>query len=366
MTKQAAESAPTEAPAPAPKSARARGNDGKFQAGATPVPAGKVTKPSETQTTGERLVMSWDDRETAGFTDGGELDAAAAPTEEGTETPAPEGGEPVAEPEETTPAETPSGKTEAPKPAEDPAADRRARALAALEVQKLKVDLEQQVTTWRTKAEGLESKLKNGTVAERLALANFDKQTLEDMFLTGSDELAQVPDRAAAPDPEIVALKDEVKALREWKAQNDAEKASQAIERGLTIVREAVAPIEAPMVKTVRDIVIDGNHIKSGYDLVLQTAHHAWLEAGKAGHPRDHIPKATEVVEAYLREKRPDLMPAATAPKDPPAEEPAAPAAKRPVAVGKKTGARPDPNPEPLPVDREDRDQVIMKRYGWL
>lgn len=251
----------------------------------------------------------------------------------------------------------------------------RRSAFAALEAERSRVTLEQQARQNADKATAAEAELariKKLPLREQLKWLGVDKETLSEAVLVDGDDVAELPDKPAAkPSPEIEELRAEVRALKADKAARGATEAQAAVSQGHAVVAEALKDVATvPMVKGVRDVVVDGQYVHSGVDLTLKTAHQAWLQAGKAGHPRDYVAGAAEVVEAYLREKRPDMaaymVPAAGAGKGQQQDPPPARGNGAPASIGKRTGARPDAQPVELPLDRHERDRQVKKEMGWL
>jgi hypothetical protein len=271
------------------------------------------------------------------------------------------------------------GKTEggtvsppATQPVKTKGPEARRRALEALGLEQRRVQLEQAAAAERQRAEAAEAELarvRKLPLKEKLKWIEADRDSLSEALLVGGDDVAELPEKKAEPavSPEVAALREEVNAL---KAERD-QRAQQAITQAHQIVADVLKDNTAvPMVKTIRDVVIDGKPVANGYDMTLQVANQMWLNAGKAGHPRDYVPDAAERVEGWMREKRPDLAEMVDARAAAPAKKQPAPAS-RPAAttsIGKRTAARPETEPAELPGynDRHGRDMAIKKEMGWL
>jgi hypothetical protein len=188
---------------------------------------------------------------------------------------------------------------------------------------------------------------------------------MEELLLDKPDEDATAP--PAKEDPAITALKLEVERLKKVEADRDAERQNARILEADQFVAEAVKNIDVPIVKIARDLIIDGQHIRTGYGLVVETAYQAWMDAGKKGSPQDYVEGAADVVEQWLASKRPELAELAKRPTA--RTETQTDGEPRPVAaaraIGRRTGARPDAKPTPLPRDKTDRDLQIKKEMGW-
>jgi hypothetical protein len=220
-------------------------------------------------------------------------------------------------------------------------------------------------------AEAEIARIKALPLKERLKYFGDDRETLEEALLVGGDDIADLPEKPAAKvDPVVAELKAEVDALKAERAARAGAETAQAISAGHAVVAEQLKDVATvPMVKAVRDIVVDGK-IVSGIDLTLQTAHTAWLQAGKAGHPREYVAGAAEAVEAYLREKRPDLAEVIVGRQHAPASgkggTPVPPARSDGApSIGKRTAPRPDSQPTELPMNKYERDQMIKREMGW-
>lgn len=263
-------------------------------------------------------------------------------------------------------------------PAKPKGSAARSAAFQALDAERARVTLEQQARTNADRATAAETELariKKLPLKEQLKYLGVDRETLAETVLVGGDDVADLPEKAtgAKTSPEIEELRAEVQALKADKAARGATEVQQAISAGHQVVAEALKEVATvPMVKGVRDVLVDGQYVHSGIDLTLKTAHQAWLQAGRAGHPRDYVAGAAEVVEAYLREKRPDIAAymvtapagaggAKTGQQDPPATR----GTGGPASIGKRTGARPDAQERELPMDRHQRDQQIKREMGW-
>ncbi len=251
-------------------------------------------------------------------------------------------------------------------------ADARRGALQALDAERQRVTLEQQARANADRATAAEHELqrvRSLPLREQLKWINANKEDLAEAVLVGGDDVADLPDKPAAPktDPQVAELLAKVAALEARDQAAQRQSAQQVIAGAHQLVADTLKEVATvPMVKGVRDIVIDGQAIHSGIDLTLRVANQAWLQAGRAGHPRDYVPGAAETVEEYLRGKRPDLaavfVQGATPPRavnDPP------PASNGSTSIGKRTGARPDAQPKELPSDRHQRDMQIKREMGW-
>lgn len=258
----------------------------------------------------------------------------------------------------------------APKPG---GAEARRRTFAALDSERGRVALETQARENRERAERSEAeiaRIKKLPIKEQLAYLGIDRESLEEQLIVGGEAVADLPaKKAPQADPVVEELRTEVRTLKERDNERQHATNMQAISQSHQIVSDALKDIATvPMVKGVRDIVIDGTYVHSGIDLTLKTAVQAWNQAGKAGHPRDYIAGAAEVVEEHLRAARPDLAAVfVPAPRGAGGgQQPApAPASNGTASIGKRTAARPEVPPKDLPQNRYERDQAIKKEMGW-
>lgn len=274
----------------------------------------------------------------------------------------------------------PAGTPPAAKPK---GAEARRATFDALAAEQRRVALETQARQNADRATAAEQELariKSLPLKEQLKWLGADRESLSEAVLVGGDDVAELPEKPTAPkvDPVIEQLQAEVAALKAEKAQREQQTNLQIVTQAHGVVAEVLKDVTTvPLVKAVRDIVIDGQPVISGIDLTLRVANQAWLQAGKAGAPRDYIAGAAETVEQYLRDKRPDLaavfVPAAggtPAPKGDANQENQQRAANGQFAgggpsIGKRTGARPDAQPKELPMDKYQRDQAIKREMGW-
>jgi len=248
-------------------------------------------------------------------------------------------------------------------------ADKRRAIFASLEAERTKRSVEDQAKkaqTERDEARAEVTRIKGMPLKEKLAWLGIDPDELADKLLIKSDDVQFEAPRAA---PAAPAKDPEVAALLKWKADREAAEQAQEIRAAHGAVADAL--------KDVETIPITAAMGKWGD--VLALAHEAWTTGGKAGHVRDYLPDAAELVEQGLRRDNPSLAALADRAKgakaDPPADDEPAPAKTAPaprVAAGTRTAARPDAKPKELPEDRLERDAAIkaeMRRLhpsqGW-
>lgn len=211
-------------------------------------------------------------------------------------------------------------------------------------------------------------RVKKLPLKEKLKFLEVDRESLEEALLVGGDDVAELPDKKQPQeDPRLAALQAEVEALKAERQAREQLTQAQTLERANAVIVEALKDNAAvPMVKAVRDIVVEGRAV-SGIGLTLEVANQKWLQSGQAGHPRDYIAGAAEVVEQYLREKRPDLAEVIVPRGQQQTGGNGAPAPRQTGAqsIGKRTAPRPDAQPKELPMDKYQRDQAIKREMGW-
>lgn len=295
--------------------------------------------------------------------------------------PPPEGAEPAtAKAEEPKPAEEPAdpavARADAPDDAAKPEGDaekppepaaqapkrlspeQRRAALAALDRERNQRSLEVEARQQRERADKLEADSRR-PLAERLkALTAEERERVLDMLLVGG-EAAPEP-APAAPHPEIAALKAELAELKADRQTRVQAEQDQQIQRAVTDIAATIKDEPVPLVHA----------LPGGYELVLQTAHKAWIDAGKSRPMKEFVAGAADVVEEYYRGQHPRLAALADAKAaaggEPEPKPAATPAPRAPAtSIGKRTAARPDAKPAELPMDRYQRDAQIKKDMGW-
>lgn len=301
---------------------------------------------------------------------------------EGFETPPEE-----AKPEGEKPAEAkPEGKGEPEadpeKPAEEPKpaaanAERRAKIREAIEAQKTKLAIEQRAKDEQKRASDAEAKLENlrkAPLAERLRFLfpDMSRSDITDRLLIGGDDVAALDAPAAKPaetsDPKVAALEAKIAELE--KAQQTVAQREQEAQQA-----QAVARVK----ETLKDADIPVIDALDAHGAVLNKAYEAFMASGKAGSLLDYLPDAADIVEEEMRAKYPKIAAIADAAKgkkpEPKADEEETPVVAPPkprAAMGKRTAARPESKPKPLPLDPIERDRAIkaeMEREfpgaGW-
>ena len=254
--------------------------------------------------------------------------------------------------------ETPAATT---RPKIDP--ERRKQILESLDREKNRVTIESRVAEEQKRAEKAEAALaefeksplgkKLATIAKQHGMSMDD---LKDKLLIGADDvLDKEPAAPAAPakDPEVAGL-------LKWKADREASEAAAHQASAIQGIREALTDTDLPLIEAF-----------DAYDRVMVIGHSAWVAEGKKGSPFDYVPDAAAIVEEQLKTEKPAaarrLYAAAAdgeAVETPPAAAAAPPRAARP-AMGRRAVARPGTKPPALPDDPYERDQAILKRYGW-
>lgn len=244
------------------------------------------------------------------------------------------------------------------------AAERRKAIFASLEAEKTKRSIETQAQAQQKRADDAEARfeaLKKAPLAERLAALGIDRQELEDKLLIGADDLKALPAKKEPPPP---TEDPEIKELKAWRAQQLQREQAEGIAKAHAAVADHLKDADLPVVDSL-----------NGYGRVLAKAHDAWVAGGKAGHVRDYLGDAGEIVEAEMRAENPKLaarLARGAAKKEnaevvdldaPPAAATRAAPPPR-ASMGKRTAAVPGTKPRELPIDPLERDAAIKAEFA--
>lgn len=273
----------------------------------------------------------------------------------------------AAEGEEETAAT--EGTTAEEEPVKLTGSERRRAALAALEREQQTRAIETNLIAERSRREELETKLKNASLGELLALRGIRRDDALEALIAGkegkpAEELTPEQQREKQRDADIEALKKRDKELQEREARLQRQEnlgrvvtATQAIES---------VPVVHAALKS--GIVVDHDE-KTGAPLTAAEwigglAEAEWTKAGSpAGKQKLYLRAAAEVLEDKLIADHGPIVQAISA-KNGGTRTSATPAAPaRPPSL-RRPAAQPQARPKPLPRDRDALDAEIKRRFN--
>lgn len=255
--------------------------------------------------------------------------------------------------------------THPPKDGEPPkktSVEKRRDALAALESERKLREIETAAKKDREALAALQKQLEDGKKAplrDRLAALGIDRDDLLERLLKKDKDLEPVEANPAAgkESPELQALRDEIKELREQLKADKGSEEQQGVARAVAGIAEQLKDADLPLTHSGVTVTMKDGAVMNGHMLTLQVAHQMWLDSGKSGHPRDFVERAGNNVEAHLRGKFPKLaerLGSKTTEQRPAGK-----------AVGQRTGAAARTDPKPLPMEKHLRDAEIKREMGW-
>lgn len=256
-----------------------------------------------------------------------------------------------AKPKDERGAETAEADAETPVVAKETPTEKRQRALDSLSAEKRARGLEQTLKETQGKLDAAGK----ATLAEILAAKGISKDDLLEKLLTGSDGL-ELPPKLEGDAAVLAELKTRLDAAEKKLKDRDEAESSRQIQDAIRTVASDLEGAGVPVIEAL-----------GAHDQVLNEAFALWKAAGSEGSSREHIPQAAENVERRLRKANPRLAALADAAekgKTPTAAAAAALAPARP-GITRRTAARPNGKPAPLPMDPQERDAAIKKELGW-
>lgn len=236
--------------------------------------------------------------------------------------------------------------------AKETPAEKRQRALDTLAAERRSRELETKLKDAQDEL-GRSGKM---TLGEILKAKGVNREDLLEQLLTGADGL-ELPAKLEGDAADLAALKTQVSDLTKQIKERDEREADRQIQDGIRVVSEQLRDVGVPLVESL-----------GAYQDVMNEAYAAWVKGGKEGVALDHLPDAAAKVEDKLRKQHPRLAALADAAEKAktaaPAREPAAAAPSRP-GITRRTTARPEAKPAPLPEDTHERDEQIKREFGF-
>lgn len=300
------------APAPAASAAPAA------PAPAAPAPAASAPAssrgdagPAQVQSRGEPLVIQWNndtqDAPASGIQDAPVVDSP------GEKPPGSDGaaaGSAKGEKDDDQAAGAEGDGRDAPKPgkAQPSVADRRERALDALDSERRARQLETRLQAEQTgraadreQLQTLERAVKTGTLGDLLAARGISPDEALELLLQGGDAIAPTgkgPPAKLSPEQQRIAdLEAQVADLAKGRKTEKETAEAQQITRALTETETITKDLDIPVTRAV----------EGGFELVLRTAWELWAADGKTGQIADYMPDAADRAEKHFRKERPRL-----------------------------------------------------------
>lgn len=338
------------APAPAPMSV----TPATVEVISAPAPSARIQSSGQ-----EPKVTEWVTDSTDGFA-----------TEEGV--PAEGGADPeVAAVTETPVVEgDPAAVVDPPVDAAKAARTARRETLSVLKLETQKRELETRLAVENAERKRLEADAAVPLAKRLKGMSQEEKDLALELLITGGDASDSPSPAVAAAKlpPELEALQRQVDAMRAKLEEQETVTQSARIQQAVVAVSEMTADLDVPLLHAYGKsaVPLEGANGRTGYQLVLGTAHQLWEQSGKRGSASDYVADAAARVEAYLDAGYAPAIEAGVKKRGAAATNTVpTPKTSQPAALGKRTAARPAEVSNDLPMNRAERDAQIKKEMGW-